>query len=139
MITCELQHLEARCRERGYTLDEVRPCIVSQDGSRITVDPEHPAYPKTPKAQPARCLAGTELKKLLGRIGIRATDSCPCNKRAREMDERGCPWCRENIDTISGWLEEQAKARHLPYSHMLGKKLISMAISAAEKKLAAAS
>jgi hypothetical protein len=49
MILCRLRHLEARCRERGYTLDEVRPCIVSEDGDRITVDVDHPAYPSHPK------------------------------------------------------------------------------------------
>jgi hypothetical protein len=46
MIRCRLAHLEARCRDRGYTLDEVRACIVSQDGDTITVDETHPAYPR---------------------------------------------------------------------------------------------
>jgi hypothetical protein len=46
MIRCQLQHLEVRCRQRGYTLDEVRPCIVSQEGDQITVDETHPAYPR---------------------------------------------------------------------------------------------
>jgi hypothetical protein len=49
MIVCPLSHLLARCRQRGYTLDEVRPCIVSQDGDRITVDVDHPAYPRRAK------------------------------------------------------------------------------------------
>jgi hypothetical protein len=49
MIRCRLHHLEARCRQRGYTLDEVRPCIVSQDGDAIVVDETHPAYPARPK------------------------------------------------------------------------------------------
>lgn len=49
MIACHLQHLVSRCHERGYTLDEVRPCIVSRDGDRITVDVDHPAYPREPK------------------------------------------------------------------------------------------
>jgi hypothetical protein len=49
MISCELKHLAARCRQRGYTLDEVRPCIVSEDGDQITVDVDHPAYPRAPK------------------------------------------------------------------------------------------
>jgi hypothetical protein len=49
MIRCHLRHLEARCRQRGYTLDEVRPCIVSEDGDQITVDETHPAYPAKPK------------------------------------------------------------------------------------------
>ena len=48
MIRCRLHHLEQRCRERGYTLDEVRACIVSEDedGDTITVDETHPAYPR---------------------------------------------------------------------------------------------
>jgi hypothetical protein len=46
MIRCHLRHLEARCRERDYTLEQVRPCIVSQDGNTITVDETHPAYPR---------------------------------------------------------------------------------------------
>jgi hypothetical protein len=49
MITCLRSHLAARCRQRGYTLDEVRPCIVSEDGERITVDETHLAYPAKPK------------------------------------------------------------------------------------------
>jgi hypothetical protein len=49
VITCRLSHLAARCRERGYTLDEVAPCIVSQSGDTITVDVDHPAYPLRPK------------------------------------------------------------------------------------------
>jgi hypothetical protein len=49
MITCHRNHLLARCRQRGYTLDEVRPCIVSEDGDQITVDETHPAYPAKPK------------------------------------------------------------------------------------------
>jgi hypothetical protein len=49
MISCQLKHLAARCRQRGYTLDEVRPCIVSQDGDKITVDETHQAYPRAAK------------------------------------------------------------------------------------------
>jgi hypothetical protein len=40
---------DSRLRQRGYTLDEVRPCIVSEDGDAITVDETHPAYPRTAK------------------------------------------------------------------------------------------
>jgi len=49
MTTCHRSHLEARCHERGYTLDEVMPCVVSQDGDEWTIDVDHPAYPRTPK------------------------------------------------------------------------------------------
>ena len=53
MIACHLHHLEQRCRERGYTLDEVRPCIVAEDGESITVDELHAAYPRERKAGPS--------------------------------------------------------------------------------------
>ena len=47
MIRGRRSSFEARCRERGYTLDEVAACIVSDDGGDIiTVDETHPAYPK---------------------------------------------------------------------------------------------
>ena len=46
MITGPRSQFLARCQERGYTLDEVRGCIVSQDGDQITVDETHPAYPR---------------------------------------------------------------------------------------------
>jgi hypothetical protein len=49
MIACHRKFLVARCRQRGYTLGEVRPCIVSEDGDTITVDVDHPAYPRAPK------------------------------------------------------------------------------------------
>jgi hypothetical protein len=50
VISCHRKHLEARCRQRGYTFDEVRPCVVSEDGDTLTVDETHPAYPRVPKA-----------------------------------------------------------------------------------------
>ena len=77
---------------------------------------------------------GAELKSLLSYLGITATPSCPCNQRAKVMNERGCDWCEENIDTISGWLEEEAKKRNLPYVHAAGKMLIRLAIRRARKK-----
>ena len=49
MITGRRSAFEARCRERGTTLDAVRACIVSEDGDTITVDETHEAYPKAKK------------------------------------------------------------------------------------------
>jgi hypothetical protein len=56
MITCHISNLEARCNERGYTLDEVRPCIVSQDGDSIVVDETHSSYPRPRVVLPAEPL-----------------------------------------------------------------------------------
>jgi hypothetical protein len=84
---------------------------------------------KAPQSGP-----GTELKKLLSRIGITASPTCSCNRRAREMDARGSQWCRENLDLIAGeWLAGEAKKRGLPYSVFAGKKLVQLAIALADR------
>lgn len=49
MISGARTLFESRLRQRGYTLDEVRPCIVAEDGDTIVVDETHPAYPRTQK------------------------------------------------------------------------------------------
>jgi hypothetical protein len=46
MIPASIHDLETRCRERGYTLEQVRGCIVSQAGDAIVVDETHPDYPR---------------------------------------------------------------------------------------------
>ena len=79
---------------------------------------------------------GTELKKILARAGIVATDSCSCNARASEMDrqEQQTPgWCEANLDTIVGWLREQAAARGLPFFDIAGRLLVRRAIQNARK------
>ena len=143
MIQCRLHHLEHRCRQRGYTMDEVRPCIVQQAGDRIVVDETHPAYPRhvrpgytpPPPAKPVPPSGpGTELKALLKTIGIVASPTCSCNKRVKVMDEKGCDWCAEHIDEIDSWLAEEAKKRNLPYVSLAGKTLIRLAIRRARKK-----
>ena len=139
MITCAIHFLESRCKERGYTLAEVAPCIVSRDGDTVTVDVHHPAYPRVARlpagrAACARCGgAGTELKKMLGRIGIRSTPSCKCNARAREMDIRGVLWCANNVETIVGWLREESKRRRVPFVPVAGRLLIRRAIANARR------
>lgn len=129
MITCHRRHLEARCAERGYDWSDVRGCIVSEDGDMVTVDETHAAYPRPKRGRP-----GTELKALLKTIGIVASPTCSCNKRAAVMDAKGCDWCEQNIDQIDAWLAEEAKKRKLPYLSLAGRALIRMAIRRARKK-----
>jgi hypothetical protein len=131
MITCAVHFLESRCRERGYTLAEVAACIVSRDGDTITVDETHDAYPRA-KPSPAGG-AGTELKKMLGRIGIRSSPSCRCNARAREMDARGVAWCADNLETVVGWLREESQRRKLPFVAPAARLLVKAAIRNARK------
>lgn len=141
MIACHRNHLAARCRQRGYTLEEVRECIVRQDGNQLLVDPSHPAYPRMSKpgfevetlpfVQPG---PGAHLKRLLGRIGITASPTCSCNARAAFMDAQGCEWCEAHLDEIVGWLREEATKRGLPFLDAVGKLLVRRAISNARKE-----
>jgi hypothetical protein len=90
MISCHISHLEQRCRERGYTLDEVRPCIVSQDGDKITVDETHAAYPR---AKPglgdivAAALSAIGITK--ERVSAAVGGDCGCAKRQEALNELG--------------------------------------------------
>jgi hypothetical protein len=83
---------------------------------------------------------GSELKLLLAGWPLRivATKSCSCNKRAAIMDEnelREPGWCEKNIDTIVGWLREEAAKRGLPFLDAAGRLLVKRAIRNARKKL----
>lgn len=70
---------------------------------------------------------GTELKHLLKRFGFATCGKC--GRRSQIMDQRGPDWCRDNIDTIVGWLREAAADRKLPFSATLAKMLIRKAIN----------
>jgi len=76
---------------------------------------------------------GTELKKLLAKVGITASPDCSCNARAAEMDRQGVEWCEANLDTIVGWLREQAEARGLPFLDIAGRLLVRRAIANARR------
>jgi len=130
MITCHRRHLEDRCRERGYTLEEVAGCVVSRDGDIWTIDPSHRDYPARAKAKP-----GTMLKVLLKKfLGIRADPNCRCNGRAVQMDIWGPAVCREKIEEIVGWLKEEARNRGLPFAGFAAKRLVLLAISLSERR-----
>lgn len=76
---------------------------------------------------------GTELKKLLKRLGITASPTCSCNRRAADMDARGVEWCEQNIETIVGWLREEAGKRGLPFVDIAGTALVKLAIRKAKR------
>lgn len=142
MITTHKLNLLARCKQRGYTLPEVMPCVVSQDGDQWTIDVDHQAYPKTskPAALSHKIEAhgpGTELKALLKKVGITASPGCSCNARAKLMDTNELKepgWCESNLETICDWLQEEATKRKLPFVRMAAKILVRQAIRNARKK-----
>jgi hypothetical protein len=94
MIRCRLRHLEARCRQRGYTLEQVRPCIVSRDGDQITVDETHPAYPRAKPGLGDMVAAGLSAvgitkeraQAVAAAVGVK---DCGCKKRQERLNELG--------------------------------------------------
>lgn len=79
---------------------------------------------------------GTILSKMIKSVGIQMTDSCSCKRHALEMNEYGNDWCEQNIDTVVGWLREEASRRGLPFMDALGKLLVGRAIKKSRKLLA---
>jgi hypothetical protein len=91
-------------------------------------------YPKTLEEHPNH--PGTILSKMIKSVGIQMTDSCSCKRHALEMNEHGNDWCEQNIDTVVGWLREEASRRGLPFMDALGKLLVGRAIKKSRKLLA---
>jgi hypothetical protein len=94
MITGPLSDFEARCRERGYTLEQVRPCIVSQEGDLITVDETHPAYPRAKPGLGDMVAAGLSAvgitkeraQAVASAVGVK---DCGCRKRQAALNRLG--------------------------------------------------
>jgi hypothetical protein len=139
MITTHRSHLEARCTERGYTLDEVLPCVVSQDGDEWTIDTDSEFYPRVsrlPEPAPIPTSGpGTELSRLLKRFGINPTPTCQCRAKAAEMDQWGCDECSKpkRIDEVVKVMREEAAARGLPFLDAVGRMLMRRAIANARR------
>lgn len=91
-------------------------------------------YAKTLEEYPNH--PGTVLSKMIKSIGIQMTDSCSCKRHALDMNEKGNDWCEQNMDTIVGWLREEAQRRGLPFMDALGRLLVGRAIKKSRKLLA---
>jgi hypothetical protein len=131
--------LVERCAERGYTLDEVMPCVVGQDGDEWTIDAESEFYPRVSRLpEPVTIAAsgpGTELSRLLKRFGIEPTPTCACRAKAAEMDRWGPDECSrpERIDEVVAVMRAEAEARGLPFLDLAGRVLVRRAISNARR------
>ena len=88
MIRCQRHHLEQRAAERGYTWEQVAPCIVAEDGDTITVDENHPAYPRPGLGDAVAAglsavgITPERVSKVIGK-------PCGCNKRKRALNQVG--------------------------------------------------
>lgn len=141
MIVCDKKYLEMRCEERGYKYEDVEPCIFKRDGDMLWVDERHEKYPHArederplrpnkpiPKGGP-----GTELHKLLKKLGLAPVEGCKCKGRARKMDEWGPDICEDRINEIVGWMEEEARKRKKYFLRWPAKTVVLLAIKKARK------
>lgn len=91
-------------------------------------------FPRTMEEDPNG--PGTVLSKMIKSLGIVMSDSCSCRRHAIEMNTQGNDWCEQNIDTVVGWLREEANRRGLPFVDMIGKLMVGRAIKKSRKLLA---
>lgn len=76
---------------------------------------------------------GTELKKLLAKMGIKSTATCQCNAHAIQMNLWGPDECERKIDQILVWLREEAGRKRLPFVDALARVVVRRAISNARR------
>lgn len=79
---------------------------------------------------------GSHLKMILKKFGINHKEDCACKDHALKMDmmEQQDPgWCEKNIETIIGWMREEAGKRRLPFIEIIARGLVKLAIKRANK------
>lgn len=91
-------------------------------------------FPKTLEENPNS--PGTVLSNMIKKLGIVMTQGCSCRRHALEMNDKGNDWCEQNVDTIVGWLREEANKRNLPFLDTIGKIMVNRAIKKSRKLLA---
>ena len=88
-------------------------------------------FPKTLESDPDG--PGSVLSNMISSLGIRSSHDCSCKKHAILMNEKGCDWCEENIDTIIGWLKEESAKRKLPFIESVAKLIVKRAIGTSRR------
>ena len=129
-MTCPVCGKKGRSRTaRSNCLPQTTAAELSDMRDRARAILEQSGLPPPVSSGP-----GTELKKLLAKVGINASPTCSCNARARRMDveeSREPGWCEGHLDEIVGWLREEAGKRGLPFIDLAGRMLVRRAISRA--------
>lgn len=146
ILTRQLAEL---CLREEYRFEDAYESVVERNAAEdvLTMDTNHKKFPhrlmevarKEQRGEPVVETSdiiksfgegpGTELKIILQRyLGITTNQACSCNKRARQMNERGVDWCEANKNKIVTWLSEEAKKRELPFMRSVAASLVSLAI-----------
>lgn len=114
-------------------ISDVIKMSIKEDEDNFYLTEDSYDYIKEKYEKPIEEGVGTELKKLLSKIGIRSTPNCSCNHKAKLMNMNGIEWCENNIDTILVWLSEEAQKRKLPFVKYGAKLIVKRAISNAKR------
>lgn len=89
MIVCNRLAFEARCKQRGKTLESAMPCVVGKNGDTWTIDTQHPAYPKAglgDRVAAALDTFGITKDRVAAAIGVK---DCGCQQRQQWLNEFG--------------------------------------------------
>ena len=93
MITGPRRAFEAKLRQRGYTWADVEECVLSIAGETVTVDENHPAYPRARSIRAREPGLGDRVAagiKAAGRmIGVEVKECCGCRKRRELLNRLG--------------------------------------------------
>jgi len=135
------EDLAAFASQHGYTFIHVMRCLVSHTDDGLPVLDEdclrQASFNNTVDEQSSelRFGPGTELSKLLKRVGIEPTPTCACRAKAAQMDGWGCDECSrpERIEEVVGVMRAEAEARGLPFLDAAARLLVRRAIHNARK------
>jgi hypothetical protein len=122
-------------RPAGYA-DEVLaagPTVLTPDGLFVDIpDEAYDALAEKYSGKAATKGPGSVLHRALEAIGIKALPSCPCLKRKTLMDRWGWQECQkpERLDEITGWMEEEAAVRGLPFFRPAARLALATGLAA---------
>jgi hypothetical protein len=103
VIACKQHHLEQRAAERGYTWEQVAPCIISQDGDTIMVDETHAAYPHARPGLGDMVAAGLSAFGITKeRVSKFVGGDCGCRERQQKLNKLGHKYLGIGHPTPSG-------------------------------------
>ena len=123
-----------RCHARyGYL--PVRQCDADPEKPK-PVPLKSPSATVEPAVPPARGPGDYLHDAILRWVGETPTEDCQCRSRIAQMNTWGTQGCREHLDEIVGWLEEEAKNRDwwkyavaIPGSRFLIRRMVLGAIT----------
>lgn len=93
----------------GVTQEVVQNEVQSVQVSSVQKAEEGKKAEERKRVAPPGFGPGTELKIMLSTLGINPSETCDCNGKAVQMDLWGVEGCKENRETIIGWMKDGQK------------------------------